>query len=192
MLIARLLVAIALCLTATLAQAAGFRLIDVPADADGPAIEGAIWYLCSEPPGEIDLGRSVTAPGVKDCRSAATSCRSSSSRMAGAAPSSTFTIQPRRSPMPALSIRNASVSLGSRADEVSSKKASNRCCPACCLKYLDLLENAGYVTIRQIPHWGLGKPRIAPSRSSAAPRSLYPAVLILFSNRLDYYPYGGD
>jgi len=66
MLIARLLVAIALCLTATLAQAAGFRLIDVPADADGPALNGAMWYPCSEPPGEIDVG-GFTLPGVKDC-----------------------------------------------------------------------------------------------------------------------------
>jgi hypothetical protein len=32
----RLLVAIALCLTVTLAQAAGFRFIDAPAVADGP------------------------------------------------------------------------------------------------------------------------------------------------------------
>ena len=63
---ARLLVAIALCLTATLAQAAGFRFIDVPADTDGPALNGAIWYPCSEPPGEIDLG-NIAVPGVKDC-----------------------------------------------------------------------------------------------------------------------------
>ena len=59
----KLLVAIALCLTAALAQAAGLRSIDVP---DGPALKGAMWYPCPEPPGEIVLGgRSV--PGVKDC-----------------------------------------------------------------------------------------------------------------------------
>jgi hypothetical protein len=33
-----------LCLAATLAQAAGFRLIEVPADADGPVLKGAMWY----------------------------------------------------------------------------------------------------------------------------------------------------
>jgi hypothetical protein len=33
-------VAVALCLTATLAQAAGFRFIEVPADAGEPALEG--------------------------------------------------------------------------------------------------------------------------------------------------------
>jgi hypothetical protein len=63
---ARFVVVIALCLTATLAQAAGFRFIDVPADADGPALKGAMWYPCAEPPGEIDLG-GITVPGVKDC-----------------------------------------------------------------------------------------------------------------------------
>jgi predicted dienelactone hydrolase len=63
---ARFVVVIVLCLTATLAQAAGFRFIDVPADADGPALKGAMWYPCAEPPGEIDL-EGITVPGVKDC-----------------------------------------------------------------------------------------------------------------------------
>jgi predicted dienelactone hydrolase len=57
---------IAIWVTATLAQAAGFRFIEVPADADGPALKGAIWYPCSEPPGEIGLG-NIALPGVKDC-----------------------------------------------------------------------------------------------------------------------------
>jgi hypothetical protein len=52
--------AVLLCLTATLAQAAGFRFIEVPADADGPALKGAMWYPCSEPPGEIQLGDIAT------------------------------------------------------------------------------------------------------------------------------------
>lgn len=63
---AKFIVAIALCLTATLAQAAGFRFIEVPADADGPVLKGAMWYPCSEPPGEIQLG-PFTLIGVKDC-----------------------------------------------------------------------------------------------------------------------------
>src|SRR5580704_14715733 len=63
---ARFVVVIALCLTATLAQAAGFRFIDVPADAGGAALKGAMWYPCAEPPGEIDL-EGITVPGVKDC-----------------------------------------------------------------------------------------------------------------------------
>jgi predicted dienelactone hydrolase len=64
--ISKILVAIAFCLTATLAQAAGFRLIDIPADAEGPALQGALWYPCAEPPGAVRLGK-ITLPGVKDC-----------------------------------------------------------------------------------------------------------------------------
>jgi predicted dienelactone hydrolase len=63
---ANLLVAIALCLTATLALAAGFRFTEVPADADSPALAGAMWYPCAEPPGEIDIGKT-RLPGSKDC-----------------------------------------------------------------------------------------------------------------------------
>jgi hypothetical protein len=51
--------AITLCLTAAFAQAAGFRLIEVPADADGPALKGAMYYPCSEPPGEIHLDPNI-------------------------------------------------------------------------------------------------------------------------------------
>lgn len=62
----KLISVILLCLAPTLAQGAGFRFIDVPADAGGPALHGAIWYPCSQPPGEVDLGK-ITVPGVKDC-----------------------------------------------------------------------------------------------------------------------------
>jgi hypothetical protein len=62
---AKSLIAIALCLAATLAQAAGFRFIAVPWDADDPALTGAIWYPCADPPGEIHLG-PLTLPGVRD------------------------------------------------------------------------------------------------------------------------------
>jgi hypothetical protein len=41
-------------------------LIDIPADADGPSIDGAIWYPCAEPPGEVRLD-NFTLRGVKDC-----------------------------------------------------------------------------------------------------------------------------
>ncbi|WP_349643934.1 dienelactone hydrolase [Bradyrhizobium sp. LTSP885] len=49
-----------------MAQAAGLRSIDIPADADGPAIHGMIWYPCAETPGEIHAGAFIL-PGVKDC-----------------------------------------------------------------------------------------------------------------------------
>ena len=57
---------ICLCLLATLAHASGLRVIDVPAGAEGPALHGAIWYPCSEPPSEVKLGYA-TLPGVRDC-----------------------------------------------------------------------------------------------------------------------------
>ena len=62
----KLLGAIILCLTATLAQGAGIRSIDIPANVDGPELKGAVWYPCSQPPEGVDLGR-ITLPGVKDC-----------------------------------------------------------------------------------------------------------------------------
>jgi predicted dienelactone hydrolase len=58
--------AIILGLSATLAQAAGLRTIDISADAGGPALSGAVWYPCSQPAGMADLGR-ISLPGVKDC-----------------------------------------------------------------------------------------------------------------------------
>jgi predicted dienelactone hydrolase len=58
--------AIMLCLTATLAHGAGLRAIAIQADADGPAINGAVWYPCSQPPGEVTIGK-YTLRGVKDC-----------------------------------------------------------------------------------------------------------------------------
>jgi predicted dienelactone hydrolase len=50
----------------------GFRFVEVPADTDGPALGGAMWYPCAEPPGEIDLGKiaamfGITIAGAKDC-----------------------------------------------------------------------------------------------------------------------------
>jgi predicted dienelactone hydrolase len=58
--------AIILCLTATLAHGAGLRTIDIQADAGGPALNGAVWYPCSQPAGMADLGK-ISLPGVKDC-----------------------------------------------------------------------------------------------------------------------------
>ena len=57
---------LAFCVGATLAPAAGFRFIEVPADGAAPALQGAISYPCDAPPGEIAL-RGLTLQGVKDC-----------------------------------------------------------------------------------------------------------------------------
>jgi predicted dienelactone hydrolase len=50
----------------------GCRAIEVPASAERPSLAGAMWYPCSEPPGEIELGEltvkfGVTLRGAKDC-----------------------------------------------------------------------------------------------------------------------------
>jgi predicted dienelactone hydrolase len=62
----RLLSAIGFCLTATLAQAAGLQWIDIPVEADGPAIRGVIWYPCTEPAREIHLD-IFAVPAVPNC-----------------------------------------------------------------------------------------------------------------------------
>ena len=56
----------ALCILATPSFAAGFRFVNVPADAEGPALTGALWYPCTEPPGRMTLGPYVL-PVSKDC-----------------------------------------------------------------------------------------------------------------------------
>ena len=43
---------------------AGFRFIELPAGPDGPALDGAIWYPCCEPWGEIDLGTLTATFGI--------------------------------------------------------------------------------------------------------------------------------
>lgn len=59
------LVAIA-CLTATFVHAAGFRLIQVPADGAAPMLQIAVWSPCIAPPGEVKF-RRVTLPGTMNC-----------------------------------------------------------------------------------------------------------------------------
>src|SRR5262245_23903365 len=54
------------CLAAPKAEAAGFSFIDIPADAGGPALTGAVWSPCATPPQDIRL-RFVTIPGTLNC-----------------------------------------------------------------------------------------------------------------------------
>ena len=61
-----LVLAILLCSLQTTADAAGVTFIDIPADAERPAIHGAVWYPCAAPPGPVTLGR-IVVPAVKDC-----------------------------------------------------------------------------------------------------------------------------
>lgn len=48
------------------AHAAGLRLVDIPADPGGPALTGAVWTPCAEPPGEVRVG-PISVPGTRDC-----------------------------------------------------------------------------------------------------------------------------
>lgn len=58
--------AAALSLAATLAQAAGLKSVEIPADAGGPAIRALVWSPCAAPPGEVKIGPFVL-PAVRDC-----------------------------------------------------------------------------------------------------------------------------
>ncbi|MBW7968547.1 dienelactone hydrolase [Bradyrhizobium sp. BR 10289] len=52
------------CLVATLAQAAGIRFIDVPADVSGPALAGVVWTPCATRPVPSE---TAALPGVVNC-----------------------------------------------------------------------------------------------------------------------------
>lgn len=56
----------AFCLLATSAKAAGLQFIDIPADAGGQALTGAVWYPCARPPSDIRVGL-VALTAAKDC-----------------------------------------------------------------------------------------------------------------------------
>jgi predicted dienelactone hydrolase len=61
----QLVLAIVFCFaSATLAQAAGVRFLDVPADAAGPALTGAAWYPCAAQQQEATIDSGVTGVGA--------------------------------------------------------------------------------------------------------------------------------
>ena len=61
------LAALAVCFGASQAKAAGIQLVDIPANAEGPAIKGAIWYPCAEAATAIPFDK-VTIQGTMACR----------------------------------------------------------------------------------------------------------------------------
>jgi predicted dienelactone hydrolase len=61
-----IVLAAAVGLVPTLAEAAGWRSIEVPADTSGPALRGAIWYPCVQAPTDVVVG-PFSLPMVKDC-----------------------------------------------------------------------------------------------------------------------------
>lgn len=66
----RFLLAAMLSLTASLGHAAGLRFIHIPDDADGPAIDAALWTPCAEAPAPVKI-KGMTVPAVLDCPIAA-------------------------------------------------------------------------------------------------------------------------
>jgi predicted dienelactone hydrolase len=62
----KLVFAAVICFVAARAEAGGIRLIEVPADSEGPALTGAVWSPCAMPPQEVEVG-GIALPGVKDC-----------------------------------------------------------------------------------------------------------------------------
>lgn len=62
----RLIAVAAFGLVAGQAQAVGFQRISLPMDANGPALQGAVWYPCDKPEGEIKLGSTLISAAA-DC-----------------------------------------------------------------------------------------------------------------------------
>jgi predicted dienelactone hydrolase len=60
------LLGMALCITATMAQAAGIEFFDVSDDPVGRPLTGAIWFPCSAPRQETTV-RNMAILGAKDC-----------------------------------------------------------------------------------------------------------------------------
>ena len=55
-----------LCLFATLSQAAGFKIVQIPADANGPGLKAMVWTPCAAPSLEVAIGPYVLI-GRRDC-----------------------------------------------------------------------------------------------------------------------------
>ena len=58
-------------LSLTRANAAGFKLIDIPADGDRPELIGAVWYPCTATPADVKFG-PITFQAARDCPVAGT------------------------------------------------------------------------------------------------------------------------
>jgi predicted dienelactone hydrolase len=61
-----LISAVLFCLSTTLAYAAGIEIVQIPADANGPALKAMVWTPCAEPGGEVPIGPYVLS-GRRNC-----------------------------------------------------------------------------------------------------------------------------
>ncbi|MCP3720464.1 hypothetical protein [Paraburkholderia sp. CNPSo 3281] len=55
-----------LCLFTAVAHAAGFKRLDIPADANGPALKAMVWTPCAEPAEDVPFGPYILH-GRRDC-----------------------------------------------------------------------------------------------------------------------------
>jgi predicted dienelactone hydrolase len=58
--------AVLLCLSTTIAHAAGIKFVQIPPDANGPALRAIVWTPCAEPAQEVPIGPYVLK-GRRDC-----------------------------------------------------------------------------------------------------------------------------
>lgn len=63
----RILAAMALCVAAGSSQAAGLRIIEVPADFGGPALTGIVWTPCAQAADRVAVDGFIPLPGTRDC-----------------------------------------------------------------------------------------------------------------------------
>ncbi|RKP47163.1 alpha/beta hydrolase family protein [Pararobbsia silviterrae] len=61
-----LISAVLLCFLTTLAHAAGIKVVQIPSDAEGPALKAMVWTPCSMPASEVRIGPYVLK-GQRDC-----------------------------------------------------------------------------------------------------------------------------
>ncbi|WP_218171196.1 alpha/beta hydrolase family protein [Pseudomonas gingeri] len=64
--LSQLVLAVLLCLSAAMAQAAGIRIVQIPSDASGPALKAIIWTPCADAVQEVSMGPFVLK-GRRDC-----------------------------------------------------------------------------------------------------------------------------
>lgn len=62
----RLFSCIALCLAVSLAQAAGFKPVEIPGEAGLQSLKGAVWYPCTQPRSDVRVGPIVMSVSM-DC-----------------------------------------------------------------------------------------------------------------------------
>src|SRR4051812_25091548 len=61
-----ILAIVVVCAVSAKVEAAGLRFIDIPADANGPALTGAVWSPCTQPPQDIRL-RQAMIVATRNC-----------------------------------------------------------------------------------------------------------------------------